>query len=98
MWIEVTDTDIAIGSKNVIIGTIYRSPNSAIGNFCLELEKCLHSLSHENKTVIIVGDVNINLLAVGTSQHTDYSNCFHGYGFEFLVHLLLVVLLLVQAL
>lgn len=86
VWIEVTDSDFVIDSKNVIIGSIYRSPCSSIPNFCLELENLLHSLSHENKTVIIVGDVNINLLGHGTPQHTDYSNCFRGYGFESLLN------------
>lgn len=86
VWIEVTDSDFVIDGKNVIIGSIYRSHCSAIPNFCLELENLLHSLSYENKTVIIVGDVNINLLGRGTPQHTDYSNCFHGYGFESLLN------------
>ena len=50
--------------KNIVIGTIYRKPNSDIRIFNDLLNTNLNKLSQENKLVYLLGDYNLNLLNV----------------------------------
>ena len=50
------------GSKNIIIGCIYRPPDGDFVKFLEELESLLDKLKGENKIVYLGGDFNINLL------------------------------------
>ena len=47
--------------KNVLIGVIYRPPNSDVNSFIEQLADILHKLARENKLVYLMGDFNINL-------------------------------------
>ena len=49
-------------SKNIVIGVIYRSPNTKINYFNDELANVLEQIRQENKIVYLMGDYNINLL------------------------------------
>lgn len=62
VWVELDRGSFSVTDKHTIIGSIYRSTSSSVSNFCSELERILHSISLENKNVIIMGDININLL------------------------------------
>lgn len=61
MWIEV-DRSFLNNEKNLRLGCIYRSPSSSLCDFLRRLSEVLSLLTFENKNVVIVGDVNINLL------------------------------------
>lgn len=79
VWVELDHGSFCIIDKYTIVGSIYRSLGSSVSNFCLELERLLHSLSSENKNVIITGYININLLDDTCAQVKEYVNCFHGF-------------------
>ena len=48
-------------TKNIIVGVVYRKPNSDIRCFIEKFDVCFSGLSNENKTLYIMGDFNINL-------------------------------------
>jgi len=60
--------------KNIIIGEIYRPPNTDIDLFNTNLMDILDSIQRENKLIYLLGDFNINLL------NTD----IHNYSSEFI--------------
>ena len=66
VYVEIEKSQFST-SKNIIIGTIYRKPDSDIRNFIDSLSLKLNKLSNENKLVYLLGDFNINLL--NTDSH-----------------------------
>lgn len=84
VWVEV-DRSFLNNEKNLILGCIYRSPSSSLCDFLRHLSKVLSELTFENKNVVIVGDVNINLLDTYSTSYANYTDCFSGLGFESLV-------------
>lgn len=85
VWVEFDHLLLNIDNKNFILGCIYRSPSTSITDFCNALDNVLESISSENKNVVIVGDMNINLLDTASANFTTYSSCYHSYGFECLI-------------
>lgn len=86
VWIEVESHNLFNDTKKTVFGCIYRSPSSPISNFCSAFDDLLYSLSNENKNVVILGDININLLEDSVAHVNEYTNCFLGYGYETLIH------------
>ena len=69
MWLEVEKNQ-----RLFVIGGIYRHPGPPPSAFIEKLEKSLDTLKNENKTVILCGDINIDLLhpnKPATKQYTD---------------------------
>ena len=54
-----------------IIGTIYRQPNSNFNEFEADLKTILHKVDKENKTCILMGDFNIDLIKYESSHHVN---------------------------
>lgn len=50
------------GNKSVIIGVIYRPPDSPINAFCSNLGSLLHKINYLKKDCILLGDFNIDIL------------------------------------
>ena len=48
--------------KNIVVGIIYRPPNSSIDKFLDKFDECIDIVSQENKEIYLMGDFNINLL------------------------------------
>lgn len=86
VWIEVDRTFLSHNNKNFILGCIYRSPSSSLTDFLLGLDVILNKLTAENKDVLLVGDININLLDTEANLCTAYTDCFSGFGFESLIN------------
>jgi hypothetical protein len=59
--------------KNIIIGVIYRPPNSKYDLFENEINKILSKIDKENKICYLMGHFNIDLLK---SESCDYANRF----------------------
>src|SRR6218665_2501203 len=57
-------------SKDVIIGSIYRPPDTSIPDFLEDLDKILQYLSNSKKKVILMGDFNIDILRHNEHQST----------------------------
>lgn len=84
VWVEF-DRTLFSAHKNTVVASIYRSPTSSYQDFCAELDNILHRLNRENKNVIIVGDININISDISDASCSDYVNCFHGHGLDSLI-------------
>ena len=61
VFIEV-EANILKTLNNVIIGVIYRPPNSDINSFMSDLKCILSKLDKEKKCIYVMGDFNLNLL------------------------------------
>lgn len=53
--------------------------------FFYNLDHTLHTLSLENKNVIIMGDININLLNDTSPTVISYTSLLQSYGYECLI-------------
>ena len=62
---------------NIIVGVIYRHPSMDLTNFnCNYLNKLLENISKGQKSILLLGDFNINLLNYNDHNQT---NKFLGY-------------------
>ena len=73
LWIEVERSSFNT-PKNYIIGTIYRRPGSNITKFNELLADKLLTISLENKSILYMGDLNIDLLKTDTHSPTSDFN------------------------
>lgn len=86
VWLEIEDPLLTHNRKSFVLGSVYRSPSSSVPEFLHALDTILNKLSFENKNVLIVGDININLLDTSAKVYTDYTDCFSGYGLESVIN------------
>ena len=73
------DNNVFKTSSNIIIGIVYRMPDSSIDIFNDRMTDILNTVNKENKLFYMLGDLNIDLLTYGehrlTSSFLDmYSN------------------------
>lgn len=61
IFVEINKDAFAF-SKNVIVGVIYRPPNTNMASFIDKLSSILSKVKEQNKLCYILGDFNINLL------------------------------------
>jgi Skp family chaperone for outer membrane proteins len=74
--------EINMRQKNVVVGCIYRPPNSDIVTFNDEMDVLLKQISHLNRNVYLLGDFNINLLKTSTHQSTyEFINTMFSSSF-----------------
>ena len=59
-------------NKCVILGVIYRLPNTDVRNFLENMSTILANLKDINRTVYIMGDFNLNLINI--SEHIPTSD------------------------
>ena len=68
--------------KNIIVGVVYRPPNSNLRDFMNSLDSLLASISKENKICYVLGDWNLDLInhhchdTTGELLETMYSRMF----------------------
>ena len=81
MFIEI-DKNVTDKKRNVIIGVIYRPPNSNVEQFTLLLSGILDKIKNENKTCYLLGDYNINLFSI--EKHLATSEFIENmFSYEF---------------
>ena len=68
-------------SKNIIIGVIYRPPNTNPTDFLSQLADLLGNPIFVNKESLIMGDFNIDLLKQGNSASQDFLETFVSASF-----------------
>ena len=79
IWVEILNKS----SKNILCCCSYRHPKSDISQFTDHINDIITEPSVENKTVIIMGDFNINLLNYETSPNVNnYINCMFSNHFQ----------------
>ena len=64
---------IPSNKKNIVIGVIYRPPNSKFNLFENEINQILSKIDKENKICYLMGDFNIDLLK---SESCDFAGKF----------------------
>ena len=73
--IESTFLEVSIpGKKNLILGAIYRHPNSSLSveDFTNDhIDPLLQNITRENKTCALMGDFNIDLLKNDTINNVN---------------------------
>lgn len=84
VWLEFDRTSFSV-NKNTIVASIYRSPSSSYPDFCAELENILHRLNLENKNIIIVGDINVDISDINDASCSEYISSFQGHGLDSLI-------------
>ena len=58
-------------SKNaIIVGTIYKPPDTSIVDFNVHVNDLLRTISQERQKCILMGDFNIDLLTTDTNLQT----------------------------
>ena len=62
VFVEISRDSIRDATSNIIVGAIYRPPNTNIDDFIPPMEEILSIIGREKKTCFITGDFNINLL------------------------------------
>ena len=60
-FIELDRNHLGLG-KNVIIGVLYKPPNTDMETFNEQLNQIMYAIKQERKYAYIMGDYNINLL------------------------------------
>lgn len=69
LFIEITNRN----GKNIIVGIIYRKPQSRVESFINAFYVCLQKLNKENKFIYIMGDFNIDLLKCSNKYSADFN-------------------------
>ena len=79
VWIEIKKK----GSKNIVVGCLYRHPHSSnLQDFSSYINSCLIKLNKETKEVYITGDFNIDLLKYeSNSNYREFYNLVTSNGF-----------------
>lgn len=71
-------------AKKIIVGVIYRPPDSDLDVFEGKLEDILFSINKKNKDCVILGDFNIDVSKDEVVKR-DFVNTLHSFSF-FLYH------------
>ena len=68
-------------TKNIIVGCVYKHPHFDINDFNeFYLSPLLSKVNSENKTILLLGDFNINLLNCETiKSHSDFLDLFGSF-------------------
>ena len=85
--LESVFVEIEMIGKNIVIGCIYRPPNSNLSLFNDSIGDILDNLNKQNKIVYLLGDFNIDLLKY--EKHlltTEYINSIFSLSFMPLIH------------
>ena len=67
--------------KNIIVGVIYRKPQSNINDFIPVFENCLQKTNTEHKQVYIMGDFNIDLMKYTGNAVCNFLSAIHSNFF-----------------
>ena len=86
LFVEIDRTNL-IREKNIIIGVIYRPPNTEISHFIDIMKDIMYNkIKNENKICYLVGDYNINLINVDSHGLTsEFNDIMYSGGFILLI-------------
>ena len=74
-FIEITGR-----GKNLLIGSVYRPPNTNLHEFYLSMENSIKHVISEKKLVFIGGDFNINLFNQDSNHVSNFVDMMLSYG------------------
>ena len=85
-FIEI-DKDLFNKNRNVIIGVIYRPPNTDLKLFNDDINELLDTLEREHKYCYLTGDYNINLLNYSKhAETTSFIDILYAHSFMSLIN------------
>ena len=80
-YVESLFIEIEPGSKNVVVGVMYRPPDQDVNGFNEFNASLLDHVTKNQKLVYLMGDFNINLLNKDTHCHTkDFVNILTSHS------------------
>ena len=89
LFVEISRSDNVKNSNKhskVLVGVIYRPPNTPIDDFIDDLSNILHVIKQESKLCYLMGDININLLNTDTHPRTaHFLETMYSYSFTPLI-------------
>ena len=86
IWVEINYNNVKL--KNIIIGVVYRHPQSSISGFSDKFSAVLSQISLQNKDVFITGDFNIDSLKVESNEYVcNYFDMISSHGFANVIEL-----------
>ena len=72
--------------KNIIVGVVYKAPNSDGTEFNDLLENCVSAVTRENKPCYLLGDFNFDILKYSSHSATgDFLSTMYTHGFRPLI-------------
>ena len=80
IFVEISQS----GRRNVLVGCIYRPPDSCFSTFITSIVQFLKIIDHDDrcKTVLIAGDFNLDLLNNLHTNSNDFLNTMLSYSYR----------------
>jgi hypothetical protein len=79
IFVELEKDNFSV-SSNIIVGLVYRPPNTDVREFTDLMSDILEKLSNENKLIYLMGDFNINLDVDSHLPSSDFIETFYTHG------------------
>ena len=80
IFIEI-DSSVYCTKSNIVVGLIYRMPDSSVEVFNERIDGVLNTIKREKKIVYLMGDLNINFLKCDNHKLTsDFIELIYSYG------------------
>ena len=79
LFVEIKDNKLCNINSSILVGSLYRRPNSNLNDFLDELEIIINLVNIENKKLYLLGDFNINLFNYDSdAQVRRFVNLMHS--------------------
>ena len=79
--IETCVAELCAHSENIVVFAVYRPHSDSIDNFSQQLEQMLQSPILDNKQIILLGDINIDLIKHSTQPVSEFINTMQSLSF-----------------
>ena len=77
---------IQSNGKNIIVGCLYKPPDTSVTEFNNSISPVLSTISFENKLSYIMGDFNINIINEDHQATSDFINLMHSNSLYPVIH------------
>ena len=85
LWVEISVGKNSNDSKNILVGILYRHPQTSISEFNKEFSHFFMENINNYKDICIFGDININSLNNKTKSVKNYLDQINGFGLKNLI-------------
>ena len=82
LFIDIDATCVKGLTSHIILGLIYRPPNTDLPSFIDNMSQLMSKIRAEKKDCYLMGDYNVNLLNADVHQNTgDFVNCILAFSY-----------------
>ena len=86
IFAEIHPSDSPHAASPILIGALYRPPNSNFDMFTDALQGMLSAISNERKVVYLMGDFNVRLDKIETDRNAqEFSDIMHSFSLQPLI-------------